>query len=192
MARYLAMVGRHCAGKDTFADYAKAAYGIPAIRSTAILADAAVARGLLDPAERADKAAHQAATAELQRLGGIPALLDPLIAAARSHPAAVITHINGYEYCDYYRDHLGDVLVIGIRADPAIRCARALQSGIVHTPEEFEELERHPMDAGVGQLLAEAAIHIVNNSDLPGFYRSINQVLTSLGFTPAPRAAPLR
>ncbi len=186
MSRYLIVAGPRAAGKDTFADYAESSYGFVTVRGGGLIADIIG----LSAAERSEK---RALIEAVGRITADPALQERYFAAVIERlgpgPGALIGPRQRWA-TDGLVERLGDVPIIGITADADIRYARTSVIGAARSREEFDQLDANSIGADLPTILAQARATIRNEGDLTGFYRSIDLVLTSLSFIPAPRATP--
>ncbi len=83
-----------------------------------------------------------------------------------------------------YRELSDDVHIISVHASRATRYERLVRRGREDAPADMDEFDRRDareMGWGLSDLIALSDIMIVNDSDLPGFQRSVRDALEAMG-----------
>ena len=83
-----------------------------------------------------------------------------------------------------YRELSDDAHIISVHASRATRYERLVRRGREDAPADMDEFDRRDareMGWGLSDLIALSDIMIVNDSDLPGFQRSVRDALEAMG-----------
>lgn len=175
--KVICVTGMPAAGKEEFQIVA-GSMGYTIIRMGDVVRDEARRRGLpiVDASvggmahdERAKHGAAVWAERTIPRVQGGRVLIDGLRSLAE---LAV------------FRNAFGKRLIIfGIEASPKTRWERVLRRQRPDDPRSWEEFQRRDareLGWGLGEVVAAADIHIVNEGPLEGFYRRVREELTKL------------
>jgi dephospho-CoA kinase len=82
-----------------------------------------------------------------------------------------------------FKNKLTPVTLVAIHASPQVRFERLQQRGRADdalTWEQFQERNQRELDVGLGRIIAQADIMIVNEGDLDTLHTQVKQTLTAL------------
>jgi dephospho-CoA kinase len=98
-------------------------------------------------------------------------------------PCVVVDGARSEAELAIFKQTLTPVTLIAVHASPQVRFERLQQRGRADdtlTLKQFQERDRRELDVGLGRLIAQADIMIVNEGDLDVLHKQVQHTLTTL------------
>lgn len=167
----IAVAGHRASGKDTTARIL-GELGFEHVGFSEAIAEVAIERGWLDPAQRGDKRALGDAAMRIRAELGPEAYLERMV-----RDGVVLSGMRDPKELEALRSSGHDVLVIGIIAPDELRAERAISLGIVSSLEDLYALEQQPADRLIDEVLARADVVVSNDGTVDDLRARLGRVV---------------
>jgi|JI10StandDraft_1071094.scaffolds.fasta_scaffold01292_38 dephospho-CoA kinase len=179
--KIIIITGKNGSGKDTAAEYLSSRIHYPVFSIADILREMAKEKQIEPTRENLISI-----NTELAGERGNDALAEELL--TRLPEKSIVTGIRIPSHVTYLRSH-GEVLIVAVEADDALRFERAVLRGRVgdgDTLEQFLDMEEKensaPNPQRVHEMIGSAQFYVANNDSLKVLYEKIDEILTKENF----------